>query len=454
MPLRQIPGTEIEYYLISYDEDGRERGEPGGAKLSESVKKAVGDPAGGITDVFFVSHGWKGDVGSAIEQYDKWVGEMGRSRSDMDTARGVRPGFKSLVVGLHWPSLPWGDEKIPDAEDGVLAAEGDDMPSIEDEVEQFAASIADTPTARDALRTIIEASRREEQADESIPPDVMEAYETLYAESGLATGDLGAAPGTDHEPWNPDSIYHESLETAGADTVRRPGMLGFGSKLREAVIGPVRQLSFWKMKDRARKFGESGAHDLLGELQQVAKPGVRFHLMGHSFGCIVASAAVAGPPNKPALSRPVHSLYLVQGALSLWSYCASIDEADGKPGYFRRIVDEHLVEGPIVTTRSSKDTAVGKLYPKGAQVARQVVLGDDDLPKYGGIGSYGIQGLGAVAEDIRMEGANHRYQFERGRVYNVEASDVIKEGGGFSGAHSDIAHPEVAHVFWQAVLTP
>ena len=27
-------------------------------------------------------------------------------------------------------------------------------------------------------------------------------------------------------------------------------------------------------------------------------------------------------------------------------------------------------------------------------------------------------------------------------------------GGGFSGAHSDIAHPEVAHVLWQAALTP
>jgi hypothetical protein len=35
----------------------------------------------------------------------------------------------------------------------------------------------------------------------------------------------------------------------------------------------------------------------------------------------------------------------------------------------------------------------------------------------------------------------------------VEASRVIKEGGGASGAHSDIAHPEVAHIFWEAALT-
>ena len=43
--------------------------------------------------------------------------------------------------------------------------------------------------------------------------------------------------------------------------------------------------------------------------------------MGHSFGCIVASATVAGPAAQRVLPRPVDSLFLVQGALSLWAYC-------------------------------------------------------------------------------------------------------------------------------------
>ena len=38
-----------------------------------------------------------------------------------------------------------------------------------------------------------------------------------------------------------------------------------------------------------------------------------------------------------------------------------------------------------------------------------------------------------------------------GRIYNLEASDVIKNGSGPSAAHSDIAHPEVAHAYWEAV---
>ena len=147
------------------------------------------------------------------------------------------------------------------------------------------------------------------------------------------------------------------------------------------------------MKDRARAFGESGAHALLAS-SQTAAPKARFHLMGHSFGCIVVSATVAGKAGGPALPRPVDSLFLVQGALSLWSYASDIPYAAGTPGYFNRIVKNGLVRGPIVTTRSTHDTAVGRFYPIGAQIRQQLVLGND-FPAYGGIGSFGIQGASA-----------------------------------------------------------
>jgi hypothetical protein len=114
-------------------------------------------------------------------------------------------------------------------------------------------------------------------------------------------------------------------------------------------------------------------------------------------------------------------------------------------------VKQGLVNGPIVTTRSTKDTAVGRFYPLGAKLKKQLVLADTKYPKYGGIGSFGIQGV-AVAEDLQMQSSQHAYGFRGGRVYNLEASRVIRNGGGASGAHSDIAHPEVAHAFWAAVL--
>src|SRR3546814_18343420 len=73
-----------------------------------------------------------------------------------------------------------------------------------------------------------------------------------------------------------------------------------------------------------------------------------------------------------------------------------------------------------------------------------------ELPKYGGVGSFGLQGLGTQAHDLQMIGSSLEYGFAPGRVYNLEASRVICNGDGASGAHSHIAHPEVAPEAWPA----
>jgi hypothetical protein len=459
MPIREIPGTELRYHLIVYDERGRERRESDGTLLSAEIEQELkdatergkADSAARITDVFFMSHGWKGDIPAAIEQYDRWMTEMATSR-DLATAKARPGGFRSLTVGLHWPSLPWGDEEIPArGSPGMLAADDDD-----NLVELFAQRIADTPRARAALRQIVAAAGEASSAD-ALPRRAREAYDTLFEESGLTAADVAGPPGSDQDGWDPDRIYQEAqreTEAAqpapiGEERSTQPGVLGWTDKLRDAVLMPARQLSFWKMKDRARAFGESGGHALLTSLMKAA-PDARFHLMGHSFGCIVVSATVAGGRGA-ALPRAVSSLFLVQGALSIWSFCQDIPHDRGKPGYFRRILDSELVAGPIVTTRSRYDSAVGTFYPRGAQLNQQYVLADE-LPKYGGIGTFGAQGLGTIAEDLRMGNETYDYQFAPKRVYNLEASHVIKEGGPPSGAHSDIAHPEVAHAMWSAAL--
>ncbi|MEO7455657.1 MAG: hypothetical protein ABIY52_05300 [Gemmatimonadaceae bacterium] len=449
MPLQTIDGTDVQYYLLSFDENGVERREPDGTLLSAKVIARLADPAEKITDVFLASHGWKGDVPAAIEQYDKWMGEMAASR-DRSAMQQKRPGFKAINVGIHWPSLPFGDENIPSGTGHTLGAGGD---PLEQRVSEFAASVSNTPKAVDAIRTILVASEEDDGRSASLPADVSAAYKTLIAEAGLGdkTADLGAAPGDDHPAFDPDAMYAavRDAESAidGDDKLLGGSLL---DKLKGLVQSPLQQLSFWKMKDRARAVGESGAHSLLISLMNAAPGTTKFHLMGHSFGCIVVSATVAGPPGGPALPRAVDTLFLVQGALSLWSFCPDIPFAKGTSGYFNRILAQKLVRGPLVTTRSSHDNAVGKLYPPAAQIKGQFVL-DDELPKFGGVGTYGARGLGALADDAVMGDENHDYKFKAGRVYNIESSGIIATGGGASGAHSDIAHPEVAHVMWQAV---
>lgn len=161
-----------------------------------------------------------------------------------------------------------------------------------------------------------------------------------------------------------------------------------------------------------------------------------------------------GPGGAGRLPKPVSSVTLVQGATSLWGFCNDI-LGSGRPGYFRNVVERQLVAGPIVTTQSTFDTAVGRFYPLGAGLTAQVAFPAPGavrkLPKYGGLGSFGIQGPGLVLHDLPIGDAAHRYGFQPARIYNLECSTVIKDGGGASGAHSDIAKPEVAHAMWEAV---
>jgi len=448
MSVERVPNTNLEYQLIAFDPAGRERTEDGGRLMGQVTVDAV--RAGGITDLFLFSHGWMGDVEYARYQYNNWIGAMAACANDIRRMEASRTSFKPLLVGLHWPSRPWGNERLepaPVAFDVGAAAPGPDS-QVEALVQEYAASIADTPGARAALRTVITAAREGTGPDESTP-DLVQAYRTLEQQAGLGSGDADAAPGADHPPFHPKSIVDEASEEADDADMSFGGRFGISPDI---LLSPLRVLSFWKMKDRARRFGESGAHVLLADLTAAADGrGVRFHLMGHSFGCIVVSAMLVGPRDGGRPVGPVHSLALIQGALSLWSYCSDIQDS-GRPGYFRRLIESGRVAGPIVTTQSEFDRAVGRFYPMGARLAGQVDFAPGELPKYGGVGTWGIRGPGLEITDLKMLPADGSYDFVPGKIYNVESSDYISRMDSFSGAHSDIARPEVAHAVWQAAL--
>src|SRR5689334_9417616 len=389
-----------------------------------------------------MSHGWQGDVPAAVRQYDRWIGAFMSCSGDLGRARQVRPRFRPLFVGLHWPSLPFGDEELG-GDGSVSFAASTALPDADALVDAYAERIADTPAARDALKTIF-ATAATDTAPFALPPEVAEAYRVLDREAGLGSGGPADDPASDREPFEPESAYEDALDEGDVS-------FGIGRPLLGPVVGLLRSLSFFKMKDRGRTIGERSFHTLLADLQRAAgNRDVRFHMMGHSFGCVVISATLTGSTGQ-ALADPVHSAFLAQGAVSFWSYCAEIPWANGSPGYFRRVIGERRVSGALVTTQSEHDTAVCKLYPAASFAGRDVVFAPGELPKYGALGAFGAQGVDAAA--LAMLPADQPYSFEPGKVYNLDGSRYIAEMQSLgAGAHNDIAHPEVAHAWWSAVL--
>ncbi len=335
MSVQHLQGSDLIYYLASFDKNGRERQDDPDGVMSERVTAAISDES--VTDVFVMSHGWKGDIPAAQEQYDRWIGAMAGCASDRAEIRARRPGFKPLIVGFHWPSQPWGEEEFgagaasfaaPGA--GGPASSASVAPAISAMVDQYADRIADTPRARAAINTIIAHAMSAGPGVDTLPPEIVEAYGVLTEDAGLVGEGPAAPDGMDREPFDANRAFRNARMSARQLS---PGMTSFGGFSLSGVLSPLRQLSFWQMKNRARKLGESAGCSLLKQMMDAVPAGrdVRFHLMGHSFGCIVMASMVNGPNGTGVLPRPVSSLMLVQGATSLWGFCNAIPDVN-KPG--------------------------------------------------------------------------------------------------------------------------
>jgi hypothetical protein len=435
------PERNGNYHLVAFDAAGTEQPQADagdGAGLRALV--AAESP----TDVFVLSHGWNGDVPAARRQYDAWVAAMAGCPEDEAAARSLPGGFRPVVVGVHWPSRAWGSEDLSPASFSLSGngpgAPGDGSPA-QGLVDESAAALADTPTVREAVRTIVDAAL-EDPVPETLPAPVRAAYQQLDDAAGVGADGEGAAPGEDRAPFDPEATYQAALLEE---------LTSFGSTSLGGVLAPLRVLTFWHMKRRAREVGAHGIARLLAELQD-ASPDSRLHLMGHSFGCIVVSSAVASPLRRGR--RPVTSLALIQGAMSLWSFCSAIPSAPTRPGFFHRVVADGLVDGPVVATTSVHDRAVGTFYPLGAGARGQLDYLPGQLPRYGAIGAYGVRGPGVESSDDDLHPVDEPYDFREGRVHNLRGDAVIKDSAGVMGAHSDITKPPVAHAVWQAALAP
>jgi dienelactone hydrolase len=211
--------------------------------------------------------------------------------------------------------------------------------------------------------------------------------------------------------------------------------LTFGG-FKAAAQRVLNLLTYYQMKERAGVIGTAAAAALGAMRQQRA--GVGIHLVGHSFGGrLVTAAAAARPPLLP------DSLTLLQAAYSHYGLAQDYD--GGRDGFFRAVVVDKLVRGPVLVTHSDRDLAVGLAYPLASRLAGQdaSAMGDAN-DRFGGIGRNGARKT-PEAVDATLLASGQPYRFADAVIHNLNADHVII-------GHSDIVRPETAYAVLTAVV--
>ena len=413
----------------------------------DAVLKLIGQPLqpNGVTDLFVISHGWNNDIPEAENLYSSIFGKINEVLAQANPACTNVRARRAAVVGILWPSKKFDEASL--IAGGAAAMSAKSVADLTKSIELLTSFVA-TPDAKKSLARA--ASLVPKLADSVDARDefvrIIRAYmpHDVNSEEPVIPEDLFTLDG--------DQLLQRLSRPAhdGKPSASSGGAAGFGDWIGKAVDGAknlVNLVTYYQMKNRAGAVGEKGAYNLLRQIR-AARPSdganaLRLHLIGHSFGCRLVTAATAGPANSQPL--PVDTLTLLQAAFSHFGFAQAYDGTHD--GYFRRVVtDPARVRGPIVITFTAKDKAVGLAYPIASRVARQIAaaMGDANDP-YGGLGRNGAQKTPG-AQTVTLGQVGTAYAFALRGIYNLDSNAII-------GGHSDLAHPEVAYAIVSAVST-
>lgn len=404
------------------------------------------------TDLLVLSHGWNNDLADARSLYERLATSL------QAIAGGPVKGERHLaILGLFWPSKKFTDEDLIPG--GGVASGGDvEAERIEVQLDRLKddgngaqaqaldaakAEIADLETEPEARRRFVEQLRLalgqegepdQDAADRFFTLDPEDLFRQLEAplmdmdagdETGGVAGGMTMGNGMDDQ-------------TGGA-----AGLGDFFGGIKNAASQLLNLATYYQMKTRAGTVGSKGVAQLLRQIR-TARPHLRIHLVGHSFGArlVTAAALATGAEVRPA------SLTLLQGAFSHNGFSGSF-EHEGKQlqGHFRRVISEGRISGPIVITHTRNDKAVGLAYALASRISGDVTAGVGDADDvFGGMGRNGARHTSEGVFD-HLLGPEAQYSFEAGRIHNLQSDEFIS-------GHSDITGPAVGNALLSAIGWP
>ena len=427
----------IPYVAARFDKDG--------ALLN---KQEVTLP-NGTTDVIVASHGWNNTQEHAEQElYIPLFTNFAAVASDQLQNK------KIAIVGVIWPS-----KKFTDVVDAAVAEQargggagfGTSSTAADETIKaklDVIATMFDKKAAKkinaaknqigklesdlaarrkfvDELRSLLDESAAHDEdnstlffkLDGSVMLEKLK-MPTAVVSSGGGGGGGAAALGT-----------HSKATPAG-------GAAGLGdifSGIKAGAIRFLNYLAYYEMKKRAGIVGQNGVGPMLDRLAHNVQ---RIDLVGHSFGCRVVTAAAAA-----STTDKLQSMSLLQAAFSHNGFSKSMN------GFFRNVVDNRRIKGPIVITYTSNDRAVGIAYPVASRLAGTVASAFGDAKdKFGGLGRNGAQKmeLAEVVQGVdRLLAVSGSYNWQPGRFHNLESSKYIVDPNG-GDAHGFVTGKEVA----------
>ncbi|MEV6117249.1 serine-threonine protein kinase [Streptomyces sp. NPDC052109] len=421
------PGMSVTpYWELTFDADGDVDGPERDRLLAQVTEH-------GVRDLVVFSHGWNNDRSGATALYRRFFAPI----------PALAPRARLGYVGVIWPSMRFSDEPIPNFPRSVAAeaAVAAPVPALDRDTRRaLLQTFPGRATVVDQLARMLD-----ERAGGARALTEFGRLVRLLVDGerpGVAdTGEEGEPAVFTEDPATACDEFAEALAA-----VRSPGEpAGFGiPNPWDGAKELLRQATYYTMKRRAGTVGEQGLGPVVGKLAQAA-PGLRVHLVGHSFGGRLVAFALRGLPDGV---RAVKSVTLLQGAFSHYAFADRVPQDPDKAGALK---DRQLwIDGPLVCCHSRFDTALGTFYPLASRLSGddRSCLGSEIAavlgPEWGAMGHDGVQ---AVPGTVRLDlAAALGGPLPASGCVNVDAASVVCRGGPPTGAHSDIVHPELARL--------
>ena len=429
------------YFQAKFDKDG--------ASLN-----SISLPAG-TTDVFVISHGWRNDENDASQLYTTLFENF------FDLAGAKLGGRKCAVVGVFWPSRNFdalvaaqgagnaqnaaaiGDAvSDPESQQKVIARLEElkapglfDEPAQKKALSDAQALVPDLDKKATARAEFMKNLRSLMGPDPAAKEDGSDIFKTIDATDLFHRMNIPASAVDKEIPRTGQAMaFHPGKPAAPAG--HAAGLLDIFRGAAAAATNTVSYLSYFMMKQRAGVVGEKGVAPLIDKL---APDTNRIHLIGHSFGGRVIAAAA-----KASTNDKIQSASFLQAAFSHNGF----SPPGQMNGFFRSVVDQHRVKGPIIATYTKNDTAVGIAYPLASRISGTVAakLGDEN-DKYGGLGRNGAQKMNAnETVKANLLAAGGAYHLTPGLIHNLLADSFISN-------HGDVTGKEVASAIAAAALS-